>query len=253
MIRAFTHTPPSRGERSLASQSLVVVGQRRLRRRVARVLSNRDGRRLRRRSAWVLADIVLGSWHISHPLAGTSPSAVSKNFLGPHPPAGTPALGAMRVGKADCLQPCCTQVQHPTRRTEGGQREREGESGQEEKTIARLTGEKTVRHDRVAVAAFLSSRRSSVNVVTRRRAARVLSNRRGRCRLRRRRSAWVLADVVLESWHIFTSHPPHHKRLIPASSHCRRTRELPRLSCILGDQDVPALASLPTLPVFSAP
>ena len=166
MIRAFTHTPPSRGERSLASQSLVVVGQRRLRRRVARVLSNRDGRRLRRRSAWVLADIVLGSWHISHPLAGTSPSAVSKNFLGPHPPAGTPALGAMRVGKADCLQPCCTQVQHPTRRTEGGQREREGESGQEEKTIARLTGEKTVRHDRVAVVAFLSSRRSSVNVAT---------------------------------------------------------------------------------------
>ena len=45
----------------------------------------------------------------------------------------------------------------------------------------------------------------------------------------------------------------HHKRLIPASSHCRRTRELPRLSCILGDQDVPALASLPTLPSFLPP
>ena len=50
--------------------------------------------------------------------------------------------------------------QEDRERTEG-----ERERGQEEKTIARLTGEKTVRHDRVAVAAFLSSRRSSVNVV----------------------------------------------------------------------------------------
>ena len=60
--------------------------------------------------------------------------------------------GVLHIGSfADCLQPCCTGVHYPTRRIEGGQRERERERererGQQEKTIARLTGEKTVRHD----------------------------------------------------------------------------------------------------------
>ena len=50
-----------------------------------------------------------------------------------------------------------------TKRTESGQRERERGRGQEEKTIARLTDEETIRH---AVATpVLSSRRSSVKVV----------------------------------------------------------------------------------------
>ena len=60
----------------------------------------------------------------------------------------------------------CSHVALEFNTRPGGPRADRGrEREREEKTIARLTGEKTVRHDRVAVAAFLSSRRSSVNVV----------------------------------------------------------------------------------------
>ena len=46
------------------------------------------------------------------------------------------------------------------------ERERERDRGREEKTIARLTDEEAMRHDRAAVAiAVLSSRRSSVEVI----------------------------------------------------------------------------------------
>ena len=48
---------------------------------------------------------------------------------------------------------------------------------------------------------------SSADGLRRHRSLVFLSSRRGRCRLRRR-SAWVLADIVLGSWHIFASHPP---------------------------------------------
>ena len=47
---------------------------------------------------------------------------------------------------------------------------------------------------------------SSADGLRRHRSLVFLSSRRGRCRLRRR-SAWVLADIVLGSWHIFASHP----------------------------------------------
>ena len=53
-----------------------------------------------------------------------------------------------------------------TRKTESGQRERERERekrGQEEKTIARLTDEETMRH--AVATTVLNSRRSSVKVI----------------------------------------------------------------------------------------
>ena len=67
-----------------------------------------------------------------------------------------------------------TEVERESERERGSERERERETasdresdrGREEKTIARQTDEKTMRHDQTAAAiTVLSSRRSSVKVI----------------------------------------------------------------------------------------
>ena len=98
--------------------------------------------------------------------------------------------------------------QEDRERTEGeGERERERERdrGQEEKTIARLTDEETMRHDQAAAAiTVFSSRRSSVKVIV----------------VVRHRSLVVVAvDVVcgvvrLGSWPILCLGPGTSTRLI---------------------------------------